>query len=315
MSAHGRWQRRVGPALTLAFILLFAVLLWNRADSIDWPAVGRALRGYEAAVLLQALLLTLLGHAAFACYDLIGRRYAGHALPVRRVLPIAVVGYVCNLNFGALLGGIGLRYRLYARHGLATGQITRVIGLGIVTHWSGYLLLAGAVFLLAPPPWPADWPAGPQLLRGTGALLLVMLLLWLAACAFAGQRRWRIRQLQLRLPRLRMAALQLVLALGNWLLVALVIARLMPAEIPPLAVLGCYYLSVLATLVVRIPGGVGVVEAVFLALLGPRYGAAGLLAALLAWRAIYYLLPLLLAAPLYLRLEQTARQRVAAAPA
>ena len=56
--------------------------------------------------------------------------------------------------------------------------------------------------------------------------------------------------------------------------------------------------SVMATLIVRVPGGLGVLETVFVALLGYRVPQGQLLAALLAYRGIYYLLPLVLATAL-----------------
>jgi glycosyltransferase 2 family protein len=59
----------------------------------------------------------------------------------------------------------------------------------------------------------------------------------------------------------------------------------------------------------HVPGGLGVVEAVYLGALGPRASAAALLAALLAFRALYYLVPLALAAALHLAFELAARRR------
>lgn len=309
MERTRRWRRRAMRAVAVAFFLLVAALILDRARSIDWPAVLVVLRRYEPGLLLQALVITVIGHAAFAAYDLLGRRYAGHALPGGRVMAIAAVGYAFNLNLGALLGGMGFRYRLYSRYGLATGQIARVIALGVTTNWSGYLLIAGLLFLLAPPPLPAGWALATASLRGIGAVLLVMLAAWALLCARGGQRSWTIRHIHLRLPTPSLLLAQLALSVASWLAIALVIDRLLPPAVPLLQVMGTLYLSTLATLILRIPGGLGVVEAVFLALLGARYPASELLAALLAWRALYYLLPLLLALPAYALLERQVRHR------
>lgn len=302
-------RRLAGKVIALAFFAVVAALIVDRARTIDWPAVLQALHRYETATLLLALALTVLGHLAYSSYELLGRRYAGHRLGTGRVLTIAAVGYACNLNLGALVGGVGFRYRLYSRYNLGTGQIARVIGLSVAANWSGYLLLAGAVFLFAPPALPEDWPLGSTALRGVGVVLLALLAAWLGFCASSRRRDWRIRRVHLRLPRVRLAALMLVPAIASWLAIALVIDRLMPPALPLLLVMGTYYLSTLATLIVRIPGGLGVVEAVFLAVLGARIPPSELLAALLAWRAIYYLLPLLLAGATYLLLEGQARSR------
>lgn len=303
MDRKRRRRRLIGRMIAIAFFAVVALLLAERARHIDWPAVGLALQGYQAPVLLQAVLLTALGHFVFSSYDLIGRRYAGHTLPARRVLQIASVSYAFNLNLGAMLGGMGFRYRLYSRQGLSARQIVRVLAAALMTNWTGYLWVAGLVFLLVPPELPASWPLNDLALRGTGLLLLGLLTAWLAMCAFARRRDWHFRHLHLQLPSLPMALGQITLSGLSWLLIPLTIYCLMPDPMPLATVMGAYYLATLATLVIRVPGGLGVVEAVFLALLSPVYPEVQVLAALLAWRAIWFLLPLLPAVPLCLLLE------------
>lgn len=304
MDRKRRWRRHAGRIIPIAFAAIVALLLADRARKIDWPAVFEALRGYDAGTLAAAAALTAIGHLTFATYDLLARRYAGHHLPAPKVLGIAATSYVFNLNLGALLGGMGFRYRLYSRAGLAVGQILRVIAFALATNWTGYLLVAGAVFLLAPPALPSEWPIGEATLRALGGGLLLLLAIWLLACALSRRRQWRYRHLQLRLPGLRLACAQLALAAASWIMIALVIERLMPAAVTLPTVMGVYYLGTQATLVLRIPGGLGVIEAVFLALLGGTHGEAPLLAALLVWRALYYLLPLLIAIPGFLLLDR-----------
>ena len=303
MEGKRRWHRWTGKLIAIVFFALVALLLANRARAIDWPAVGQALQGYQAATIIQALLLTALGYLVFATYDLVGRRYAHHQLPTRRVMSIAAVCYAFNLNLGATLGGVGLRYRLYLRQGLSTRQILRVIALGLVTNWSGYLLVAGSTLLLVPPALPQQWPLPAWSLQAAGALMLTLLGVWLLACTFARRREWHWRHLHLLLPSLPMALSQLALSALSWGLLALTIFSLMPDPMPLLTVMGVYTLSILATLVIRIPGGLGVVEATFILMLSPVYPEVSLLAALLAWRALWYLLPLLLALPFVLLLE------------
>ncbi|MDM4768687.1 lysylphosphatidylglycerol synthase domain-containing protein [Solimonas sp. SE-A11] len=303
MDRKRRRRRLAGRLIAVAFFAGVVILLADRARSIDWAAVGMALRSYQAPMLLQAVLLMMLGHLVFSAYDLIGRRYAGHHLPTRRVLAIAGVSYAFNLNLGAILGGMGFRYRLYSRQGLGSRQILRVLTLALATNWTGYLLVAGLVFVLVPPELPASWPVDVMAVRAAGFLLLALLTAWLAMCAFAKRRDWNFRQLHLRLPSLPMALAQLALSGLSWSMITVTIYSLMPDPLPLATVMGAYYLATLATLVIRIPGGLGVVEAVFLALLSPVYTEASVLAALLAWRAIWFLLPLAHAIPVCLLLE------------
>ena len=74
-------------------------------------------------------------------------------------------------------------------------------------------------------------------------------------------------------------------------------------------VLGVLLLAAVAAAVTHIPAGLGALEAIFLAMLGERVAQPELLAALLAYRAIYYLGPLLLAAIAYLAFESGAVRR------
>jgi glycosyltransferase 2 family protein len=85
-----------------------------------------------------------------------------------------------------------------------------------------------------------------------------------------------------------------------------IVAALLPGPVGYPMVLGVLLLSAVATAIAHIPAGIGVLEAVFLALLGGRIAEAPLLAALLAYRAFYYLVPLLLAVVVFLLFEARA---------
>ena len=100
------------------FLLLVAWLLLHYARGVDWPAVGEALRDYGRWQLVLVLVLTLASYATYACYDIAARRYSGHALSTGRVVAIAATCYAFALSIGALVGGAGLRLRMYARSGL-----------------------------------------------------------------------------------------------------------------------------------------------------------------------------------------------------
>ena len=96
----------------------------------------------------------------------------GHRLPEPTVMAITFVSYAFNLNMGTIVGAVGMRVRLYSRLGLAPGQITRVVGMSMLTNWLGYFLLAGLAFLLWPLALPDDWHLGRTALRALGAALV-----------------------------------------------------------------------------------------------------------------------------------------------
>ncbi|MCO7518128.1 MULTISPECIES: lysylphosphatidylglycerol synthase domain-containing protein [unclassified Pseudomonas] len=308
------WGKRL---LTLLFIVLVPTLLLVLARNLDWQEVRRSLLAYQPATLGLGLLLALCSYLVFASYDLLARAYTGHRLPARQVLPVAFVCYAFNLNFTTWVGGVALRYRLYSRLGLDTPTITRILTLGLLTNWMGYLLLAGTVFALGQVKLPADWALGAGGLRLVGGLMIVVAVAYLLACAFATRRTWHLRGHEITLPSLRLALCQVALGASNWALMAALIHLLLPADLFYPSVLGVLLISCVAGVVAHIPAGLGVLEAVFLALLHGQLGQGSLVAALLGYRTLYYLIPLLLAVITYLVLEKRAkalRQQTRPAP-
>lgn len=296
-----------------AVLLLFAAVLWlllRQAREVDWPAVLAALRGMTAATLLGAAALGAASHALYGGLDLIGKRELGHAVAVPRVLAVAFVSYAFNLNFGALVGGVGLRYRLYSRLGLGAARITRVLGLSVLGNWLGYGAVAAGVLIFFPPTLPPAWPIGRVGLLWLGLGLLSVVLGYVVACFEARRRSWRWRGRELRLPSGRSAVLQLALSSTNWLIIGGVVTVLLGTLDYP-SVLGVMLIAAVAGVVTHVPAGLGVLEAVFLILLSQRAAQAELLAALLAYRAIYYLAPLAVALLVLAWLETRSRRGAA----
>jgi uncharacterized membrane protein YbhN (UPF0104 family) len=298
---------RVGIA---GLVALAAWLLWDLLRDVDWPQVGATLAAYPAATLGAAAGLVAASYALYAGYDLLGRRYTHHALRARTVAAITFVVYASNLSLGPLVGSVGLRLRLYTRYGLRAVQVARIVGLGLVTNWSGYLLLAGAVLALQQVELPAALSLGAGALQALGALMIALPVAYALACAFARRREWHFRGHHFRLPGGRMAVLQLLLSCANWSAIAGVIWVLLPPGLPYGVVLATFLTASVVALATHIPGGLGVLEGVFLyALTSPQAPAHALLAGLLAFRALYYLLPLALAGATFLLLETRAPRR------
>ncbi|MFD0668214.1 lysylphosphatidylglycerol synthase domain-containing protein [Ramlibacter sp. MAHUQ-53] len=308
--ALGRWLRREGlRTLTWLFFAVVAVFTVRYALTIDWREVGRGIAATPRRVLAQAAGVAAASHALYSCFDLVGRHHTGHGLPVRRVMAVNFISYAFNLNLGSLVGAVALRVRLYTRLGLAPGVIGQVLALSVLTNWLGYFALGGAVFLLAPPPLPPDWALGAAGLRALGAGLLLVAAAYLALCLRAQRRdfrRFHLRGHLLVLPAPRMAWLQLGLSCANWSLMALLLTVLLQGRLPYATVLAVLLLAAIAGAASHVPAGLGVLEAVFVALLSHRVPVPQLLAALLAYRALYYLVPWALAAGLYPVLERRA---------
>ena len=305
--ATGGWALAKRAAAWLFFALVL-VLVVRQARTIDWSDVLDSLRAIPPHALLAAAALAAGSHLLYSTFDLLGRRMTGHRLGSTVVMRVTFISYAFNLNLGALVGGVAFRYRLYSRLGLDNLTITRVLGFSMLTNWLGYLVLAGAVFCFFPMQLPPDWKMDGEGLRILGALLLAAGVAYLGLCAIARQHTWQIRGHELDTPSLRMALLQLALSILNWSLIGGVIWLLLQRQLPYPEVLAVMLVAAVAGVITHVPGGLGVLEAVFLALLGHQLPQGTLLGALLAYRALYYILPLLIAAMAYVATELRAKR-------
>jgi uncharacterized membrane protein YbhN (UPF0104 family) len=298
--------------LTAVFFVAVAWLLAHQARTIDWDTVGQTLRSYGPGTLALTGALVAASYAAYAGYEILARQYSGHGLPLRLVALVGLVAYAFNLNLGAWLGGIGFRYRLYSQLGVSPATTARLYLSTLATNWSGYVLVAGVVFACYGLDLPDAWRLSDAGLRWIGVLLLGAAPALLLACARARQRCWTLRGHEFELPDVRLAGAQMALGALNWMLIGAVIYTLLPhvgAGPRYGTVLATFLIACIAGVVTHIPAGLGVLEAVFLALLGHRVPHAQLLGALLAYRAVYYLVPLALAGIAYALLESRLKQR------
>jgi glycosyltransferase 2 family protein len=298
--------------VALLFLALVGWLIADHVREIDWGEVLAALEAYRASTLAVAAALVVASHLTYAAYELIGRRYIGHELSTARVLGVGFVSYAFNLNLGSLVGGVGFRLRLYSKLGLDAAQIGRLIVLSLVTNWSGWLLLAGVTFALRQIELPPAFPVSVGLLQALGLAMVALPLAYVAACFFAKRREWAWRAHRFALPSGRLALAQLGLSSLNWALIGAIVWQLMPRELSFGTVLATQLSAAVIAVPTHVPGGLGVLEAVYVGVLGARVPTASLLAALLAFRALYYVLPLAVAAALHLALEFGARRRAKA---
>jgi hypothetical protein len=288
-------------------------LLFAAARQIEWTEVAASVRALPASVLFTAAALGAASHTLFSCFDLLGRRYTGHALPTRLVMLVNAISYAFNLNLGSLVGGVAFRYRLYSRLGLRTGTITRILTLSMLTNWLGYVLLAGMAFAVWPLELPVAWQMESDGLRVLGLVLLAAGATYLITCVLKPGHTWRnlkwLRGHDITVPNWRMASLQVLMSCTNWMLMATMVWVLLQGRIAWHSVLAVLLIGAVAGVVTHVPAGLGVLEAVFIALLGDQLPPAELLGALLAYRALYYLVPLGVASVAYAVTEARARKQ------
>ena len=118
-----------------------------------------------------------------------------------------------------------------------------------------------------------------------------------------------IRGWALRPPGPKIAIVQIVLSVIDLSLSSAVLWWLLPpdAHISFIAFVGAYAVAVIAGIISHVPGGIGVFETVILYTL-PGVPKDALLGSLLAYRVVYYLVPLFFATLLFLTKEVSAQR-------
>lgn len=305
------------PVLTVIVFVLAVWLLFHSLGKYQWVQVRGALRAISGWRLAGVTAIVALNYVVLIGYDWLAIRAIGQKLPFWKVALASFAGHATSYNFGALLGGTSVRYRLYSSWGLSAVEIVQLVTSLAMTFWFGLFALAGVLFLIDPLPIPEylDLPSGPVKVglptgaaRHLAVVLLVLTAAYLLAAAFV-RRTWVFRGTEVRLPTLRIAASQTAVAAVDMSLIGLSLFLLLPAdaEVTFPHFLGVVLLGMILTIITHVPGGVGVMEVVVVTLT-PVDRKDGLIAALLAFRVLYYLGPLLTAAALLLIYEGYSRK-------
>jgi phosphatidylglycerol lysyltransferase len=293
--------RRLAPLAGAVIFLLATRVIVRDLRSFHYHEVA----GYLDLLPFRQVVLAIAGAAcsylALALIDLLGTRAAGLSLPLSRVTFASFVSAAVSNNAGLSgLAGGSLRYKLYTSWGVDAADTARIIAFAGTSFWLGFLTLSGVVLTLDPLTLP----------HFVGPALLVLPLGYFGFALARGERWLGAGRWQFALPGRRVALLQLTASCADWLFAALVFAAVLPAgRVNAVTALAVFLGAQVAGVASNLPGGVGVFEAAVIALLGSAVPAAQLAGALIAFRAIYYLLPLALAAVL-LAAGSISRRRV-----
>jgi uncharacterized membrane protein YbhN (UPF0104 family) len=297
------WTRRV---LLVLFLSLVAFLLARQARTIEWNKVATAARAYDVSTLATALALSAFSYLIYSCFDLLGRRYIrikSSKLSIPAAMRTAFVSFAFNQSIGSMIGAVAFRFRLYAKLGLSAVHISKILALSVVTNWLGYSALAGLIFVTGTVTMPTGWDIGTDVMRIIGGILLIAAAAYMLLCAAGKQRTITVRTQNLHIPSLPLACGQLSLSIVHWPATAAIIYLLLDGRIEFPVVLGALLLSSIATVITHIPAGLGVLEAIFVGLFRHRIPIPELLAALLIFRAVYHIAPLMVATTVYLITE------------
>ncbi|KJK00614.1 membrane protein [Pseudomonas sp. 21] len=305
-------RQALGLGVTLVLFSLALIACYHLLRDIDAYSLHDALLDVPTTSLLGAFAATVVGFIFLLGYEWSASRFAGVKLPVPALLTGGFSAFAIGNAVGlSMLSGGSVRYRLYARQGLGAGDVA------LMTLFAS-LSLGCALPVLAALAALSDLSDASLALHLPEWLVAVLALGIIALCLMlvvAVERRRlpeqpspdshlvRLGRRTLRLPGLRLSLLQLLITALDVAAAATVLYLLLP-EAPPFgAFLLVYLIALAAGVLSHVPGGVGVFEAVLLAAFANQLGAAPLAAALLLYRLIYVVLPLIVACLLLLFLE------------
>lgn len=290
--------RVFGPLAGAAMMVLALFVIREIGSEIHLNDILSALGAVDLRTVALAFVFTLLSFAAMACYDVLAvRRVAPDKVPVRMAMFAGMIGYgISNaVGFHVFVGG-PVRYRIYQRAGLDAADVGRVVGISFLTFLGGLAAVLGAALLFDPAGIPALHMASAEAERLIGAGILVVLACgigWLAR----GNHQLTIFSWRFPLPTAGSAVAQIVIGAIDIGAAAAALYVLLPADVQPgFAIFLCIFVAaIIASVISHAPGGLGVLEATVL--LGLGAGARpDIVAALLVFRVVYYLIPLALAA-------------------
>ena len=298
-----RNQRYLSALGTLLVIAFFGAAIFHLTAEVQYDDVVSALSETSRRSVATAILFTGLSFLALTFYDVSALDYIERKLPYPAVALTAACAYAVGntAGFGPLSGG-AIRYRSYSRLGLEPEEIARIIafvtlafGLGLATVTCLSLLAVGE-YVAPLTGIDAVW------LRAIAAFVLAGLLAVLVA-ARSG-REVRIGRLVLRLPDSRTSSRQFLVTALDLAASASVLYVLLPAgTVGWPAFLAIYAVAVGLGVLSHVPAGLGVFEAVIVASLGRAGGVDAVLGALVLYRVIYHLLPLLIAIVVMIGIE------------
>jgi uncharacterized membrane protein YbhN (UPF0104 family) len=278
------------PYLALAALVLACWLVWRSIRDYSPAEILQALREIPRGHLMAAALFCAASYLVLTGFDWLGVRYAGQRLPYRKVALASFVSLSLGHSIGlAPLGSGAIRARYYARWGLDAEAIAKIIVFCTVTVTLGQMGFAGIALVLAPAP-AADWVhIDETVVRAIGAACIAANVVYVILAAWM-RAPLRIRSWSFKLPRWRLALLQVVIGTVNFGLLAAALHELLAAAasatFPYVAT--TFVLANVAALISHVPGGLGVIEWVVLSL----FPEANAFAALLVYRTLYYLIPL-----------------------
>ncbi|MDZ8242360.1 MAG: lysylphosphatidylglycerol synthase domain-containing protein [Nostoc sp. ChiQUE01a] len=284
----------------LLLLLLSSWAIAHELHEYNYRDILNSLAAIPKTRLSWAIWLTALGYLVMIGYDILGFNYINRPLSWNKIAFTNFISSTFSNTIGfALLTGSAIRYRFYANWGVSAVAIAQIIAFANFTFWLGMFAIAGLTFITNPLTIPTQLHLPFTTVRPIGIIFLLLITIYLLGSILIKQPLI-INQQEFHFPSLPISLAQIAISSLDWILAAAVLYVLLPsnASLSYLDFLAIYLLAMFAGVVSNIPGGLGVFETVVLLFLSSKISAVAVLGSLLAYRGVYYFLPLLLAAGL-----------------
>jgi glycosyltransferase 2 family protein len=280
-----------------AAVIVASLLLYRTLGRYSLEEIAASVRAIPTKRVAWAGAFAAASYLCLTGFDALALRYVGKALPYPRVMLASFTSLSLGHNIGlAALSSGAIRYRFYSRWGLTAGEVAKVIlfcaltvGLGLATLGAAALLLRADLAMNV-----TGLPRQAVVSLGIGCLLVSLGYLSLACLV---QKPVRLLGVTLAMPRLPLALAQLVVGPVNFACVAACLYNTLVAvaDLPYLAVASAYVIANVTAIISHVPGGLGVIESVLTIMIPGEK----LIGALIAFRCIYFFVPLLIGASLF----------------
>jgi len=317
----------IGIALSIIIIAIACLTLFRILHRVDLEKVAGALRGTPPENIAIAAACVAAAYVTLTCYDLFALRTIGlRHVPYRVAAMAAFCSYSIGHNIGAtVFTSNAIRFRIYSAWGLSVIDVAKMAFITGLTFWLGNLVVLGLGMLYEPQAATLIDQLPPWLNRLAAMAMLVIIagyLIWVGTRRrVVGRHNW-----QVALPGARLTLVQIGIGFLDLGLSGTAMYMLMPpnAGADFVGIVVTFVLSTLLAFASHSPGGLGVFDASILVGL-PQFPPEQLLAALLLFRLLYYIIPFGLALSIVgvrevllngaKRASATAQQHAAAPPA
>lgn len=297
----------IGPLAALLVFGAVGYVLHGELARLHFDRVFAHLESIPRRHVLGALATTAVSYWVLSGYDLLALRYLRKRLRYGQILFTSFIAcsFGHTLGFAAFTGG-AIRFRLYASAGVTAVEVATIAAFASLSIGIGLATLAGISLFLSPAQSAAVLHFGHSLTFLVGALLLSAVAAY-ALWSALSRGVLEIRGWALRAPGPAIGLPQVLLSVIDLSTAGSVLWWLLPssAHIGFIPFIGAYAISVIAGIASHVPGGIGVFETVMLLILR-GVPPESLLGSLLAYRAIYFFVPLLFGAALFAYKELSA---------